>query len=73
MSDSLELLSDEGMREFIRKGFVTFEADMPAGFHQSVSHRHLTSNRRVDRPSRYGEVVSAHDDEKPILKKSLRA
>ena len=34
-----ELLSDEGMREFIRNGFITFEADMPAGFHENVFER----------------------------------
>ena len=39
MADNQELLSDEGMREFIRKGFITFEADMPAGFHQTVFER----------------------------------
>ena len=34
-----ELLNDEGMREFIRNGFITFEADMPAGFHETVFER----------------------------------
>ncbi len=34
-----ELLSDEGMREFIRKGCITFETDMPAGFHETVFER----------------------------------
>ncbi len=39
MADDQELLSDEGMREFIRKGFITFDADMPAGFHETVFER----------------------------------
>jgi hypothetical protein len=39
MADDQELLSDEGMREFIRKGFVTFDADMPTGFHETVFQR----------------------------------
>ena len=34
-----ELLSDQGMREFIRNGFITFEADMPPGFHETVFER----------------------------------
>ena len=39
MADDQELLSDEGMREFIRKGYITFEADMPAGFHETIFER----------------------------------
>ncbi len=39
MADNLELMSDEAMQEFIRKGFVSFQADMPAGFHHSLYER----------------------------------
>lgn len=39
MADDQELLSDEGMQEFIRKGFITFDADMPTGFHETVFQR----------------------------------
>ena len=39
MVDNPELLIDEGMREFIRRGFITFEVDMPPGFHQTVFER----------------------------------
>ena len=39
MADHQQLLNDEGMREFIRKGYVSFEADMPAGFHETVFKR----------------------------------
>ncbi len=34
-----EMLSDDGMREFLRKGCIIFEADMPAGFHETVFER----------------------------------
>ena len=37
--NSLQLLNDSDMQEFIRRGYVTVEADMPAGFHEEVYRR----------------------------------
>ena len=38
MSDR-ELLNDEAMREYIRRGYVTVDANMPAGFHEAITKR----------------------------------
>ena len=34
-----ELLNDEGMREYIRSGYVTVDADMPTDFHEAIRKR----------------------------------
>ena len=49
MADHQEMLSDEGMREFIRKGFITFETDMP-GLHETVFKRTEESMEMVGNP-----------------------
>ena len=50
MADHQQLLNDEGMREFIRKGYITFEADMPAGFHEAVFKRTEETMERAGNP-----------------------
>ena len=32
-----ELLNDEAMREYIRRGYLTLDADMPSGFHEAIA------------------------------------
>jgi hypothetical protein len=49
MADNQELLSDEGMREFIRKGFISFQTDMP-DLHETVFKRTEESMEMVGNP-----------------------
>ena len=39
MPEHQQLLNDDAMREYIRSGYVTVDADMPAGFHEAAYRR----------------------------------